>query len=516
MAGNPYEDRGKYPDGPPVPIAATSITDKVKKLLGAKVNLRGVEQVGPPSPKLNTVPWQAPTTIDPEAQKRAEQANQFLNKQIELKPTTTVTDKSPVPVVGANNMAVVAQPENKAPTPIAPAAAKIATATSTSNEETNPLRQARLANGSMSEAPPSVYKDLGASNADLIKNAAPGQESRTTIATSGSKAVGFMPDGRDKFETNYAVRGDNGGSGTVKFSGPSQRVGGGTVSVMDQGNGGTAEGNVAAMERQYQALRSQREAMNPGITTGTGAFIPSAAEPVDPFSRPTDGNGDAAGRRSQYEGLIKSANDSGLTAKQRATRLAAAEAMIAPGQEAAKLQNASAMNEADNATRDRATAAQRMNSQLDAESQAAQRSQAQRNADRQAGLQADNQKFQQEKDVAQFAYKIGEDAKSRGDTAYKEVQADTERYYKDSGDSKGNGRVNPSELLVFGDQLFGSKDAKLIEDKYPGLSARIANRTPRYNDYHLLKAMRDSYNKTDGWFTSPSMEEATNRFLSGK
>lgn len=263
----------------------------------------------------------------------------------------------------------------------------------TSNEETNPLRQARLTNGSMSEAPASVYKDLGTSNADLIKNAAPGQESRATIATSGSKAAGFMPDGRDKFETNYAVRGDNGGSGTVKISGPSQRVGGGTVSVMDQGNGGTVEGNVASLTRQADAMRSLRETMNPGITTGTGQFGPRAAEPVDPFSRPTDGNGDAAGRRSQYEGLIRSANDSGLTAKQRATRLAAAEAMIAPGQEAAKLQNASSMNESDNATRDRATAAQRMNSQLDAESQAAQRRQAQQNVDRSYGLQVRQQGF---------------------------------------------------------------------------------------------------------------------------
>lgn len=42
----------------------------------------------------------------------------------------------------------------------------------------------------------------------------------------------------------------------------------GTLSVMDQGNGGTIEGNVAALDRQTAALRSLREAANPGITTG--------------------------------------------------------------------------------------------------------------------------------------------------------------------------------------------------------------------------------------------------------
>lgn len=47
----------------------------------------------------------------------------------------------------------------------------------------------------------------------------------------------------------------------------------GSVSAPDQGNGGTIEGNVAAINRQTDALRSLRESRNPGVTTGNaGAF----------------------------------------------------------------------------------------------------------------------------------------------------------------------------------------------------------------------------------------------------
>lgn len=413
MAGNPYEDRSKYPDGPPAPSASTSITDKVKKLLGAKVDLRGAEQMGPPSPKLNTVPWQAPTTIDPEAQKRAEQANQFLNKQIDLKPTTTVTDKPPVPVVGANNMAVVAQPENKPLTPVAPAAAKMATAPST--PKASPVDPTKTQAGRIGsdftnyitgEAPSAKE---GAATGEVFSKVGPSPGQRMADRSGAGQSWEARVDGVAGKATSRAKPMGNGG-GFVGAATDAEAARAMQDRAIQSQN---ADFNIAQMNRTADLQRDARAAKL-GIDRGTldrmegrgdtpaarqAAAMQqgsSAAEPVDPFSRPTDGNGDAAGRRSQYEGLIRSANDSGLTAKQRATRLAAAEAMIAPGQEAAKLQNASAMNESDNATRDRATAAQRMNSQLDAESQAAQRQQTQRNTDIQLGLQAQGQRFNQQ------------------------------------------------------------------------------------------------------------------------
>lgn len=247
----------------------------------------------------------------------------------------------------------------------------------------------------------------------------------------------------------------------------------------------------------------------------------SAAEPVDPFSRPTDGNGDAAGRRSQYEGLINSANDSGLTAKQRATRLAVAEAMIAPGQEAAKLQNASAMNESDNATQDRATAAQRMNSQLDAESQAAQRRQTQQNADRQAGLQSDNQRLQQVKDQVKFNYDGEQDQIKRGESLSKESQQAGLDFLKSTQDNKGQGGVDPAKMVNFGRRLIsaGGANVELINKKIPGLVDRINNGTPSYNDYHELNNISKAIQATDGsWnpFDSPDAAEGINRYFSGQ
>lgn len=130
--------------------------------------------------------------------------------------------------------------------------------------------------------------------------------------------------------------------GTVSLTGGilgvPQRVGGGTVSAPDQGNGGTVEGNVAALNRQIEALRGLREARNPGITTGGGAVVPQAAAPADPFSRPGDSWGDSEKRRNEYQGLLReAANDKGITSRQREAKIAAAQALVTPGIETAKL-----------------------------------------------------------------------------------------------------------------------------------------------------------------------------------
>lgn len=135
------------------------------------------------------------------------------------------------------------------------------------------------------------------------------------------------------YQTDYTIFGQNGPQGTASITGPNQRRGGGTLSVMDQGNGGTVEGNVAALNRQIEAIRSLREAQNPGITTGTGAFAPHQGLPdMDPFARPTDSAGDGPARQQEYESLMRrAATDPGLTAKQRAMMVESAQGLIAPG-----------------------------------------------------------------------------------------------------------------------------------------------------------------------------------------
>lgn len=178
-----------------------------------------------------------------------------------------------------------------------------------------------------------------------LTNAAQGQESSQSVVADPSKQIGgsVAADGTTtpNYETNYTIFGKNGQQGTASITGPDKRVGGGTVSVMDQGNGGTVEGNVAAINRQTAALTSLREAQNPGITTGTGAYAPrqESAAPVDPFARPGDGIGDSQARASQYENLLReAAGERGIGGSKRAAaKVAAANALMAPGLKLAEL-----------------------------------------------------------------------------------------------------------------------------------------------------------------------------------
>lgn len=174
-------------------------------------------------------------------------------------------------------------------------------------------------------------------------------ESGSNVLTQGSTQTGMMPNPNQakgepasvpQYTTNYKALNDKGVASTMTIVGPDKRVGGGTVSVMDQGNGGTIEGNVAALNRQTAALTSLREAQNPGITTGTGAFAPrqESAAPVDPFARPGDGWGDSEKRYQEYQGLLREASSGkGLTKNQRAAKINAAQGLVAPGLEIAKL-----------------------------------------------------------------------------------------------------------------------------------------------------------------------------------
>lgn len=108
-------------------------------------------------------------------------------------------------------------------------------------------------------------------------------------------------------------------------------MGGNRLSVMDQGNGGTVEGNVAAINRQTEALRSLREAQNPGITTGMnqGAFgdVVSIGTPGGNF-------GDEAMRAEKIRGLIgDAATGRGFSRGQRSAMLDSAQALATMNQQ---------------------------------------------------------------------------------------------------------------------------------------------------------------------------------------
>lgn len=147
-----------------------------------------------------------------------------------------------------------------------------------------------------------------------------------TVTGADNVTRGWNNGTAEQFKTRYNVTGPNGANGVAEFIG-AKPVGNGTVSVMDQGNGGTIEGNVAALNRQTAALTSLREAQNPGITTGTGAFAPRQEAPkFDPF-------GGDSNLKDQYNSLLsEAASETGFGASKRAARkIAAAQGLLTPG-----------------------------------------------------------------------------------------------------------------------------------------------------------------------------------------
>ena len=168
---------------------------------------------------------------------------------------------------------------------------------------------------------------------------------------------GYNNGASEEFKTRYNVTGPGNATGFAEFTG-NRPVGGGTVSAPDQGNGGTVEGNVAALNRQTAALTSLREAQNPGITTGTGAFAPrqETAAPVNPFALPGDRYGDDKLRQAKYEGMLSdAATGRGYTKAQRAAMINSAQGLLAPGLEAMKLQGEQAKSLNDLAQRQQMT-----------------------------------------------------------------------------------------------------------------------------------------------------------------
>ena len=87
----------------------------------------------------------------------------------------------------------------------------------------------------------------------------------------------------------------------------------GTLSVADQGNGGTVQGNVAAINSQIAALRDLNKARLDDPYTGRASF---GAGTANPFSLPGDSYQDSRGRAAMFDQLMRDAT-SGTKREQR-------------------------------------------------------------------------------------------------------------------------------------------------------------------------------------------------------
>lgn len=100
-------------------------------------------------------------------------------------------------------------------------------------------------------------------------------------------------------------------------------LGAGRLAVMDQGNGGTAEGNVAAINRQTEALRSLNEArMGTGDNRAFGDLLS--------IGRAGESFGDEAMRAEKIRGMVgDAATGRGLRRDQRMAMLEGAQLLAA-------------------------------------------------------------------------------------------------------------------------------------------------------------------------------------------
>ena len=131
--------------------------------------------------------------------------------------------------------------------------------------------------------------------------------------------------------------------GTMSFQGGALgvtgRQGGGTVSAPDQGNGGTIADNVAALDRQTAALKSRNDAYNGTGGDSLGGSLGATPAPVDIFARSGDSFGDSQMRAAQYDSLMQQASDQkGMSHGQRAALVQGAQGLLAPGVDAAQMQ----------------------------------------------------------------------------------------------------------------------------------------------------------------------------------
>lgn len=93
--------------------------------------------------------------------------------------------------------------------------------------------------------------------------------------------------------------------------------GNGTLSVADQGNGGTVEGNVAAINRQIAALQDLNQARMDDPYNGRFSFGEGTR---NPFSLPGDSFQDSRGRAAQFAQLMSDATSGTRREREGASR----------------------------------------------------------------------------------------------------------------------------------------------------------------------------------------------------
>lgn len=91
----------------------------------------------------------------------------------------------------------------------------------------------------------------------------------------------------------------------------------GSLSVADQGNGGTVEGNVAAINRQIAALQDLNQARLDDPVNGRFSFGQGTK---NPFSLPGDSFQDSRARAAQFDQLVKDANSGTRGERQSAAK----------------------------------------------------------------------------------------------------------------------------------------------------------------------------------------------------
>jgi hypothetical protein len=196
----------------------------------------------------------------------------------------------------------------------------------------NPSDQAMNAGGPAQNAALAAAFRNNPTDRQLIDVAAGGGQPYSPVFAGNSTPTGGYVKTADGWTTQNPAYTtpyyDKSGNQIASVTGPDRRVGGGTLSAPDQGNGGTIEGNVAAINRQYEALKSRNDAYN-----GTGGGLPATGaqtQPAfDPFSRPGDSWGDSEKRQNEYQGLLRDA--ASARPRRAAAMMASAQGLLAPG-----------------------------------------------------------------------------------------------------------------------------------------------------------------------------------------
>jgi hypothetical protein len=356
----------------------------------------------------------------------------------------------------------------------------------------------------------STDQALGAP-AQFVDNAAYNQQGDYVIGTSGSKPVApltqdqtigpqSMPiqqegrSGPERFSTDYAVTNKDGKVSTLNITGPNQRKGGGTMSVVPSQS-------VEDINRQIEALRSLREARNPGITTG-GNRGSSAFSSMDDAMRqyqnqmaeiqqfresaPRGRPGDRAKRKAVYE--------------EADARAAAAETAL-------------------NATM--GIAGKRLDAEQSRQAGAAQAAQ----QERQFGLQQarlaldqSNSSFNQERDAAKYQLDRDKAELDLGRNVSQDSASAFDKFISSRKGKDGQGIPQVGKLMGLGMDLLKSPE---FTQSLPEVAQRIMNGNPTQQDWELL--YQGYMVKQSGdpswwqfWKNPTPMDEVTQRLLGRK